>query len=1110
MFKNMKINAKLILSLLLIGLLPMAIMTFVSIRSSSDAIEKEAVNKLEAVRDIKSKQIAYYFTFKKELMTDVKDNLRFTKGIPEFTEVFKYGLNSPEYKAVLNKRQKGLKTFMDVNGFYDIIFIDTKGNVIYTVSKKSDLGENLVSGSLKNTSLAKVFNKGKEKVSFADYQWYAPSNDVASFISVPINNNGQFVGVAAFKMPLGQINDIMQERSGMGKTGETFLVGEDMRMRSNSFRDPKGHSVKASFTGSVEKNGIDTEASGEALAGKTGTKIILDYKGNEVISSYAPINALGAKWALLSEIDLAEVQEPSNALMNTLLIIMGVLAIVIVIIAIFFARSITSGIKNIIAQIGIIIENIVDGKLDARGDADDVGIDFKGIIININELIDAFVGPINVTAEYVDRISKGDIPPKITDEYKGDFNEIKNNLNQAIDVMNGLLEETNTLIIATKEGKLDRRGDSSKFIGGWAELIGGVNELIDAFVGPINVTAEYVDRIAKGDIPPKITEEYKGDFNEIKNNLNQAIDVMNGLLEETNTLIIATKEGKLDRRGDSSKFIGGWAELIISINELIDAFVGPINVTAEYVDRIAKGDIPPKITDDYQGDFNEIKNNLNQAIDALNGFVDDMDHMSKEHDAGDIDVEINEDDFTGCYKDMARGVNKMVFGHIAVKKKAMACIKAFGEGNFDAELEKFPGKKAFINDTIEKLRENLKNVSQEFNELIDASRQGRLDTRGDTQNFSGGWEDMIDGINQLLDILLAPVNEASEVLEIMAGGNLTPRMIGSYQGDNQKLKNSINSLGDSLSSAIQQVVESASSASSASMDIATSAESLAAASQEQSSQSDEVASAVEEMSRTVTENAMNASQTSEVAAKNGEIAREGGGVVDQTVGKMRDIAHVVQQSAENIEKLGESSKEIGEIISVIDDIADQTNLLALNAAIEAARAGEQGRGFAVVADEVRKLAERTTEATKQIATMIKGIQSETQEAVVAMKQGSHEVSTGIELADQAGNALEQIVQSSQQVLDMINQIAAASEQQSSTSEQISHNMTSISGVTAESAKRIEGIAHSSEDMNKLTDHLLDLMNQFKVDNGNGMNRTVVEKIGVRDNKQLELSAINNQ
>ncbi len=200
----------------------------------------------------------------------------------------------------------------------------------------------------------------------------------------------------------------------------------------------------------------------------------------------------------------------------------------------FLARMIGKMLAALIGETERLSEATVEGKLQTRGNPDLVSLEFRPILEGANKLIDAFVGPINVTAEYVDRISKGDIPPKITDTYQGDFNEIKNNLNACIDVMSGLLRETNALIQATQDGKLQTRGNAQQFAGGWGELVGGVNKLIDAFVAPINVTAEYVDRISKGDIPPKITDTYNGDFNEIKNNLNACIDVMNGLLRETN------------------------------------------------------------------------------------------------------------------------------------------------------------------------------------------------------------------------------------------------------------------------------------------------------------------------------------------------------------------------------------------------------------------------------------------------------------------------------------------------------------------------------------------------------------------------------------------------
>ncbi len=284
----------------------------------------------------------------------------------------------------------------------------------------------------------------------------------------------------------------------------------------------------------------------------------------------------------------------------------------------------------------------------------------------------------------------------------------------------------------------------------------------------------------------------------------------------------------------------------------------------------------------------------------------------------------------------------------------------------------------------------------------------------------------------------------------------------------------------SIKQTLVQVSEASAAVASASTQISSSTEELAAGAQEQSSQSAEVAGAVEEMTKTIMENSRNASDTASTAKKAKDTAVEGGDVVRRTVDGMKEIAKVVNKSADTVKALGKSSDQIGEIISVIDDIADQTNLLALNAAIEAARAGEQGRGFAVVADEVRKLAERTTKATKEIASMIKQIQTDTKEAVISMDEGTKKVGEGITLADRAGASLEEIVQISQQVTDKVTQIAAASEEQSSASEQISKNVEAISAVTQQSASGTQQIARTAEDLNRLTENLQEILAKFNL------------------------------
>jgi len=217
------------------------------------------------------------------------------------------------------------------------------------------------------------------------------------------------------------------------------------------------------------------------------------------------------------------------------------------------------------------------GRLDERADLSKFKGNYQEIVKGVNQTLDAVIGPLNVSAEYIDRISKGDIPEKITDEYHGDFNEIKNNLNMCIDAVNGLVDEAKMLTDAAVEGKLDVRGDAGKFHGDYQGLIKGFNNTLDAVIGPLNVSAEYIDRISKGDIPEKITDDYQGDFNEIKNNLNMCIDAVNGLVNESVLLSKAAVEGFLEKRGESDKFFGDYKKIINGMNQSIDAIVGHID-----------------------------------------------------------------------------------------------------------------------------------------------------------------------------------------------------------------------------------------------------------------------------------------------------------------------------------------------------------------------------------------------------------------------------------------------------------------------------------------------------------------------------------------------------
>ncbi len=361
---------------------------------------------------------------------------------------------------------------------------------------------------------------------------------------------------------------------------------------------------------------------------------------------------------------------------------------------------------------------------------------------------------------------------------------------------------------------------------------------------------------------------------------------------------------------------------------------------------------------------------------------------------------------------------------------------------------------------------NMANVAQEI-------ATGDID-----QNITVKSNDEIGILGNAFNSLIDYMKELAGHAEKIADKDLTVEVEPKSEKD--VLGNSFKMMVENLTGMIRQLGENATQLVSAANEIASSSEQMSRGANDQTQQVGQISTAIEEMTATIVESSKNAGEASDGAKGASESAEQGGIIVNDTIQGMQRIAEVVRSSAESIGKLAQSADQIGEIVGVIDDIADQTNLLALNAAIEAARAGEQGRGFAVVADEVRKLAERTGKATGEITDMIKGIQTETSEAVESMQKGTSEVENGRELADKAGNSLTEIVNVSQRVMDMVQQIATASEEQSSAAEQISKNIENVASVTKETATGAEQSAAAAEELNRQAEGLQTMVGQFRV------------------------------
>jgi len=318
--------------------------------------------------------------------------------------------------------------------------------------------------------------------------------------------------------------------------------------------------------------------------------------------------------------------------------------------------------------------------------------------------------------------------------------------------------------------------------------------------------------------------------------------------------------------------------------------------------------------------------------------------------------------------------------------------------------------------------------------------------------------------------------ELESIAERVAEGDLTVRMETGKTGVYEAMRRMV----ESLRQVMEKVNQSSSELLSSASQLSSNALSTAEGSNKVVSQAATVATASEEMSTTSTDIANNCHQAAGSSNQASQAAQSGAEIVRETVDGMHRIADKVRNSAGVVEQLGTRSEQIGQIIGTIEDIADQTNLLALNAAIEAARAGEQGRGFAVVADEVRALAERTTKATREIGEMIKSIQGETRQAVKAMEEGVSEVEQGMAGAARSGHALETILNQVNDVTMQINQIATAAEEQTATTREITNNIHAISDTVQTSARSSQEISVASGRLSELSVELQDLVRKFRL------------------------------
>lgn len=532
--------------------------------------------------------------------------------------------------------------------------------------------------------------------------------------------------------------------------------------------------------------------------------------------------------------------------------------------------------------------------------------------------------------------------------------------------------------------------------------------------------------IADGDLSRRaqldmVTDEARDVLVAVNHLLDAALRPVLNLRDAANRMSLEHDKGDIDSVIPAQGFKGDLAAMAQSINDMVAGHISVKKKAMACIKEFAAGNFEAQL-EQFPGKKAFINETVENLRGNLKGFIVEMGRMSAEHDKGDIDVFVPVERFRGDFASMAKGVNEMVAGHIAVKKKAMACIKEFGEGNFAAELEKFPGKKAFINETIETLRSNFREIFQEIGRLTDASTAGNLSERGETHRFVGDFGKIVSGLNNMLDAILLPIAEGNRVLSLVSTGDLTQHVDITCEGDHQKMKDAINSLVDNLSGFAIGVANAANQVTSGSQALSSTSEQLSQGATEQASAAEEASASMEQMASNIKQNADNAAQTEKIARQSAKDAEISGEAVNKAVDAMRTIA---------------------EKISIVQEIARQTDLLALNAAVEAARAGEHGKGFAVVASEVRKLAERSQAAAGEIS----GLSVET-----------------VRAATSAGEMLNRLVPDIRKTAELVSEISAACREQDLGASQINEAIQQLDKVTQHNASASEEMSATSEEL----------------------------------------------